>query len=85
MRKCNWDIDETNRILDTYDKIYPISRDELELLKIIINFPEKLCKTINRYYNSKKSKAKSGYLVKLQELVDETEPFEQYIKQLRNL
>ena len=85
MRKCNWEITETSLILDEYDKIYSIGNDELELMKIIINFPEKLCKTINRYYNSKKSKAKSGYLTKLQELIDETEPYEEYYRKLQNL
>lgn len=85
MRKCNWDIDEAKRILALYSTTVPLSKDEMDLLKIIIHFPEKLCKTINRYYNSKKSKAKTGYLIKLQELIDEIPSYEQFMAQFINL
>ncbi|HBN85453.1 MAG TPA: CotS family spore coat protein, partial [Clostridiales bacterium] len=47
--------------------------------------PEKLCKTINRYYNSKKSKAKTGYLLKLQEIIDEIPYYETFITKFSDL
>jgi CotS family spore coat protein len=80
MRKCNWDISEAKRILKIYDSVRPLSDDELQLLKIIITFPEKLCKTVNRYYNSKRTKAKSGYFLKLQEIVDEIPFYEKFME-----
>jgi len=85
LRKCNWDIDEAKRILVIYNEIIPLSKDEMDLLKIIIRFPEKLCKTINRYYNSKKSKAKTGYLLKLQEIIDEIPYYETFITKFSDL
>lgn len=54
MEKNDWDDLYGNNIIEAYDRIRPISRDELEILYILLLYPEKFWKITNFYYNGKK-------------------------------
>jgi spore coat protein I len=85
MRKCNWGIDQAKIIIDGYCAIEEISRDEFEILKIILQFPQKYWRVANKYYNSKRSWTEKSYLSKLQEVIDEMEYHKQFIEKLDTL
>jgi len=55
MEKNDWDSSFGNCIIDAYDRIRPLSREELRILYILLLYPEKFWKITNYYYNSKKS------------------------------
>ena len=55
MEKNDWDPDFGSMILDKYNRILPIDKDELKLLYILLLYPEKFWKITNFYYNGKKS------------------------------
>lgn len=71
MRKCNWDIQEAKVIIQEYKKVEDISEDEFLIMRIILQFPQKFWRVINKYYNSRRSWSEKGYVVKLEEVVDE--------------
>lgn len=55
LEKNQWDMAKGNAILDGYNYVRPISRDETEFLYINLLYPEKYWKLLNHYYNSKKA------------------------------
>jgi len=55
MEKNEWDVLYGSNILEAYDHINPLSKEELKLLYILLLHPEKFWKITNFYYNSKKS------------------------------
>jgi len=55
MEKYQWDEKTGINLLESYDRIKPISRFEKETLKALISYPEKYWKVVNRYLNSSKS------------------------------
>ncbi|MCX8128950.1 MAG: CotS family spore coat protein [Clostridia bacterium] len=73
MRKCNWDIYEAKVIVDSYRTAEVITDDEMYVMKIMLQFPQKFWRVVNKYYNSKRSWSEKIYVTKLQEVVDEIE------------
>ena len=79
MRKCKWDIREAEVILNTYQAIEKISPDEFDVMRIMIQFPQKFWRVINKYYNSKRSWSEKSFVTRLQEVIDEVEYHKQFM------
>lgn len=71
MRKCDWNINEAAIIINEYCKIEALCESELELMKIMLMFPQKFWRVVNKYYNSKKGWSEQNYISRLQEVIDE--------------
>lgn len=71
MRKCEWDIDEAALILNEYSRIESLREGELYLMKVMLMFPQKFWRVVNKYYNSRKSWSEQSYINRLQEVIDE--------------
>ncbi len=71
MRKCQWDIDEAAIIINEYSKIETLGESELDLMKVMLMFPQKFWRVVNKYYNSRKSWSEQSYINRLQEVIDE--------------
>lgn len=82
LRKCSWSADEAHFILNEYGKIRPLSADEIQVLKILLQFPQKLWRVVNKYYNSKRNRYEKTALSKLEEILQEREPLANLVKQL---
>lgn len=80
MRKCHWDIHEAKLILNEYRQVEEISQEEMMVLKIILQFPQKFWRVINKYYNSKRSWSEKSYVFRLQEVIDEIEEHKAFIE-----
>jgi spore coat protein I len=85
MRKCNWNIAEAVNILNEYTKIEPIEDSELEVMKIMLMFPQKFWRVINKYYNSRRSWSEKSYLTRLQEVLDERPYLEAFLEEFNKL
>ncbi len=71
MRKCNWDIQKAKIILDVYRKIEPLEKDEMRVMKSMLQFPQKFWRVINRYYNSKRCWAQKNFISMIEEVISE--------------
>jgi CotS family spore coat protein len=80
MRKCDWDISEAKVIVDSYRTIEDLSEGEMFVMKIMLQFPQKFWRVINKYYNSKRSWSEKSYVAKLQEVVDEIEHHKKFME-----
>ncbi len=82
MRKCEWDISKTELIIDSYNSVEPLSADEMAVMKIILKFPQKFWRVVNRYYNSRRSWSERSFVARLQEVIEEIGPHREFIKSL---
>ncbi len=51
LRKTNWQLDEANNILNNYQAIRPLSKQELQVLYAFLHFPERPWRLAKRYYS----------------------------------
>ncbi len=80
MRKCGWDIKEAKIIVDSYRSIEKISGEELLVMKIMLQFPQKFWRVVNKYYNSKRSWSEKSFVFKMQEVIDEIECHKKFLE-----
>ena len=85
LRKCNWDIREADKIIHFYNKKVSLSADELYIMKLMIMFPQKFWRVINTYYNNKKNLSDRIYMSKLNDVINEIKPMEEFIRKYEAL
>lgn len=69
MEKHSWDIAIGKRIIEEYNKIRPVSEQELKYLTLKLRYPEKYWKILNHYYNNNKAWVPDKDLSKLKQVV----------------
>lgn len=82
MEKNNWDIGTGDQIIEEYSKVIPLSGDELEVLYILLLYPEKFWKLTNYYYNGKKSWVPQKNIQKLINIGEQAEQKGNFLKYL---
>ena len=80
MRKCGWSVGDAEFILNNYSKTRTLSDDEIVVLKILLQFPQKLWRIINKYYNSRRSWCEKSCLMQLEEVKQEKDPLAEFAK-----
>ncbi|HOM02661.1 MAG TPA: CotS family spore coat protein [Acetivibrio sp.] len=85
MRKCNWDIDEAMVIIDAYTSIEPISKDEFEILKIMLQFPQKFWRVVNRHYNSRRIRREKSFAARFNEVIEEIEYHKKFLNEFNKI
>lgn len=85
MRKCSWDINEAEIILENYRTIEEIRSDEFFILRLLLQFPQKFWRVINKYYNSKRSWSEKIFVDRLQEVIDEAEFHKKFLEKFDSL
>ena len=85
MRRCQWDVDEAKIIMDSYTVIEPISKDEFVILYLMLQFPHKFWRVVNKYYNSKRTWREKKFLIRCEEVIDEIKYHEKFLKEFKLL
>lgn len=85
MEKNDWDILYGSNIIEAYDKIRPISKAELNLLYILLLYPEKFWKITNYYFNGKKSWISVRNIQKLNSIGEQNPKKEVFLKKLESI
>ena len=71
MEKYNWDSRIFYRLVDEYDRLCPLSDEEMELLMVLLSYPEKFWKIINQYINANKSWIPEKNVEKLRKVIEQ--------------
>lgn len=85
MEKNDWDIMYGNNIIEAYDKIRPISKGELEILYVLLLYPEKFWKITNFYYNGKKVWISGRNIQKLNSIGEQNPKKEVFLRRLESI
>jgi len=80
MRKCQWNIGEAEQIINEYSKIQPLTSSEFDLMKIMLMFPQKFWRVVNKYYNSRKSWSEQSYINRLEEVIEEVRYLKEFLE-----
>lgn len=82
LEKQNWNEKIGMEMLDQYDKIKPISDEELENLYYQLSYPEKFWKIANHYFNHNKTWIPGRSKEKLENLAKQFDQRESFLKRL---
>lgn len=85
MEKNDWDILYGSNIIESYDQIRAISREELKVLYLLLLYPEKFWKVTNFYYNGKKSWVSGRNTQKLNMIGEQNEKKEMFLRSLESI
>jgi len=85
MRYGVWDIGKAYFILNEYDRIYSISRKELEVIKALITFPQDFWQVGLQYYTEKQPWTMDYFLMRLNRIVDDREIRDKFLKEFYEL
>ena len=85
MEKNDWDVIYGNNIIEAYDRIRPISKGELEILYILLLYPEKFWKISNFYYNGKKVWVSERNISKLNSIGEQNSKRANFLRRLENI
>lgn len=85
MEKNDWDILYGSNIIEAYDRVNPISKAELNLLYILLLYPEKFWKITNYYYNGKKSWISVRNIQKLNSIGEQNPKKEVFLRKLESI
>lgn len=80
MRKCGWDISKSEIIITAYNAKEKLDSDDIELMRIILQFPQKFWRVVNRYYNSRRCWSEKSFTGKLREVIDEAGPHKKFME-----
>ena len=82
MEKHDWDVKLGSEIIDKYSAVRPINEKEWEILKVMLMYPEKYWKILNRYSNSRKSWIPDKNESKLQAVYEKQQMKMNFIKEI---
>ena len=80
-----WDLDICRQIIDSYNNIKPLEKEEYKLLLSIIIFPKKFCKLGKKRFIKKKDWPEQKFVRKLKRLVFSKDCKEEFIEGFKQL
>ncbi len=85
MEKNDWDILYGSNIIEAYDRVKSISKPELNILYLLLLYPEKFWKITNFYYNGKKSWVSGRNIQKLNTIGEQNSKKEMFLQKLMSI
>lgn len=85
MEKNDWDILYGSNMIEAYDRVKPISKEELNILYLLLLYPEKFWKITNFYYNGKKSWVSGRNIQKLINIGEQNTKKEMFLQKLESV
>ncbi len=85
MEKNDWDIIYGSSMIEAYDRVKPISKEEMGILYVLLLYPEKFWKITNYYYNGKKSWLSERNLQKLCSIGEQNKKKEAFLNKLASI
>ena len=80
LEKHQWDLDLGRKLLLAYQQVRPLSREEVENLRIRFAYPEKYWKLANYYYTHNKAWISEKNLEKLEKLREQKDKWRNFVE-----
>ena len=84
MEKNNYNFDMAVKIIEEYDRILPLTREDYRYIYILYSYPEKFWKISNRYMNSRKCWISPANLEKLSKLITDEQEKQEFLSDFCN-
>lgn len=82
MRKDKWSAATAHSIINSYVKQRDLTQADINILKITLEYPQKLWRIVNKYYNSRRTWCEKSCLQKLEEIKNEKNGMEAVVRSL---
>jgi CotS family spore coat protein len=79
LKRRDWDIKYAELILDSYNDISPLNKEEYRVLFAFLLFPQRFWRLCNRYYYNESSWIQNTFMKKLNIMSDEQEAYTKFI------
>lgn len=84
MEKNNYNFDMAVKIIEEYDRILSLTREDYRYIYILYSYPEKFWKVSNRYMNSRKCWISPANLEKLSKLITDEQEKQKFLSDFCN-
>lgn len=83
MEKHNWNLRLGGMMLDAYERVLPMTKEERRALYYLFLYPEKYWKQINYYYNANKAWLPARNIDKLKSLKEQEEARQAFLREIK--
>ena len=70
LKRFSFDIDIALNILDTYNKTVPLTRNDLQMMQALFEFPQRFWRITERYYENKTEWSEKTFIKKYSEILE---------------
>lgn len=81
LKKQRWEIDRAELIVDVYQEVNPLTKEELPILLGFFQFPQKFWRLADRYYGSKKEWPEKEFTSKINSIIQQRIEKDRFIRQ----
>lgn len=82
LKRVDWNMDYAKAILNEYNLVRELTREEKDVLKTLLMFPQRFWRLANRYYYKEASWTEATFTKKLNEIIEEKELYLQFLSKL---
>lgn len=85
LKRLDWDEKAFNNIIEAYNSANEINKDEINVLKTLLIFPQRFWRLANRYYYREALWSEGTFIRKMNNIISEKEKYMNFIDNLNNL
>jgi CotS family spore coat protein len=85
LKRCNWNMDHAKVIIDSYNSVSELKREEYRVLFAFLLFPQRFWRLSNRYYYNEVNWAQNTFNKKIDELVQEQDAYLKFIEEFKQV
>ena len=75
LERVDWDINFAKAIIESYNSVSPLSKEEYQVLYAYLQFPQRYWRLANRYYYNEVNWGQGTFTNKLQSIINEKEKY----------
>ena len=75
LKRVDWDINFAKAIIESYNSVSPLSKEEYQVLYAYLQFPQRYWRLANRYYYNEVNWGQVTFTNKLQSIINEKEKY----------
>ncbi|SEF38676.1 spore coat protein, CotS family [Caloramator fervidus] len=80
LKRVDWDVEKGRLIVESYNLIKPLTKDEMNVLKALLTFPQRFWRVANRYYYKEPGWNEQSFTKKIKEILAEKENYMNFIE-----
>lgn len=83
LKKVDWNIECAKKIIDAYNTVEPLEKNEYRVLLAFLIFPQRYWRLANRYYYNEVTWAQNTFNKKIQNIINEQELYNKFIEDFK--
>lgn len=85
LKRLNWEPKYGKEIVDAYNSVKELNEDEVNILKCLMNFPQRFWRLANRYYYREAGWSEESFTKKMKEIISERPQYMEFIKNINDI